>query len=252
MRFKNKVAIITGGTSGMGRAAVLGFAKEGAAVVVNDIDEKRLTEFADEVTSMGAKITLASGDITKHETINSMVADAIKDYGRIDILFNYVGGDPDLAPQKPFTEQTEAFWDKMINLNLKSTILTCRAVLDTMIKQKSGKIINTGAIAGKIGGPNMALYSAVKGGVIAFTKSLAQEMAQYNINVNCVCPGPIETPGMKKVFSDQSLEQATAIVPLKRLGLPEEVASAVLYLASDEAAFITGQALSVDGGATMI
>lgn len=252
MRFKDKVAIITGGTSGMGRAAALGFAKEGAAIVVNDIDEKRLSEFADEVASMGGKITLAPGDITRHETINGIVANAIKDYGRIDILFNYVGGDPDLAPQKPFTEQAEAFWDKMINLNLKSTILTCRAVLDTMIKQKGGKIINTGAIAGKIGGPNMALYSAVKGGVIAFTKSLALEMARYNINVNCVCPGPIETPGMKKVFSNQSLEQATAIVPLKRLGLPEEVASAVLYLASDEAAFITGQALSVDGGATMI
>lgn len=252
MRYKDKVAVVTGGTSGMGRAAVLGFARDGAAVVVNDINEKGLTELVEKIRSAGGKATPAPGDITKHATINGMVDKALKDYGRIDILFNYVGGDPDLAPQKPFTEQTEEFWDKMINLNLKSTILTCRAVLDTMISRKSGKIINTGAIAGKIGGPNMALYSAVKGGVIAFTKALAIEMAQYNINVNCVCPGPIETPGMKKVFSDQSMEQATAIVPLKRLGRPEEVASAVLYLASEEAAFITGQALSVDGGATMI
>jgi 2-hydroxycyclohexanecarboxyl-CoA dehydrogenase len=252
MKFKGKVALITGGSSGMGRAAALGFSREGAAVVVNDIDEKKLSFVADEINSAGGKITAVPGDITKHETIRRMVNKAVEDYGRIDVLFNYVGGDPDLAPQKAFIDQTEEYWDKMINLNLKSTILACRAVLDTMIKQKSGKIINTGAVAGKIGGPNIALYSAVKGGIIAFSKALALEFAQYNINVNCICPGPIETPGLKKVFSDQNLGQVTAIVPLKRLGLPEEVASAVLYLASDEAAFITGQALSVDGGATMI
>jgi 2-hydroxycyclohexanecarboxyl-CoA dehydrogenase len=252
MRFNGKVAIVTGGSSGMGRAAALGFSREGAAVVVNDIDEKNLSSFADEIRSSGGKITTVPGDITKHETINRIVKEAVEDYGRIDILFNYVGGDPDLAPQKAFIDQTEEYWDKMINLNLKSTILVCRAVIDIMIKQKSGKIINTGAIAGKVGGPNMALYSAVKGGIIAFTKALAHELAQYRINVNCVCPGPIETPGLKRVFSDQNIGQVTAIVPLKRLGLPEEIASAVLYLASDEAAFITGQALSVDGGATMI
>jgi len=252
MRFKDKVAIITGGSSGMGMAAALGFSREGAAVIVNDINEKKLFAISDEIRSAGGRISAVAGDITKHETINEIVSRAVEEYGRIDVLFNYVGGDPDLAPQKAFIGQTEEYWDRMISLNLKSTILMCRAVLDTMIKQGSGKIINTGAVAGKIGGPNMALYSAVKGGIIAFTKALAQELAQYKINVNCVCPGPVETPGLKRVFSDQDMEQITAIVPLKRLGLPEEVASAVLYLASDEAAFITGQALSVDGGATMI
>jgi 2-hydroxycyclohexanecarboxyl-CoA dehydrogenase len=139
----------------------------------------------------------------------------------------------------------------MIELNLKSTIKTCRAVLNPMMEQKYGKIINTGAIAGKIGGPCMALYSAVKGGIIAFTKALAIEMAPYKINVNSVCPGPTETPGMKTVL-ENAPDQVAAITALKRVGKPEEVASAVLYLASDEAAFITGQAISVDGGATMI
>ena len=252
MRFNDRVAIVTGGASGMGRAAVLGFAAEGAVVVVNDIDEAGLQATADAVRALGGSVALAPGDITAQETIDLMVGRAKTDFGRIDILFNYVGGDPDLSPQRPFLEQTDDFWDRMIAINLKSTIRACRAVLATMIEEGKGRIINTGAVAGKIGGPNMALYSAVKGGVIAFTKALALETAAHGITVNCVCPGPVATPGLQRVFADQVAEEILQIVPLHRLGTPEEVASAVLYLASDEAAFITGQALSVDGGATRI
>lgn len=252
MRFKDKVAIITGGTSGMGREAVLGFVREGASVVVNDIDEEKLSQMVDEIKTMGGGMIPAPGDITKADTINAMVDSALKNWGRIDVLFNYVGGEPNQAPLSPFVEQSEDFWDRMITLNLKSTIMACRAALNPMMQQRYGKIINTGAIAGKVGGPNMVLYSAVKGGIIAFTKALAVEMAPYNINVNCICPGPIETPGIQKVFSNVSREEVAAISPLNRLGKAEEVASAVLYLSSDDAAFITGQALSVDGGATRI
>ena len=140
----------------------------------------------------------------------------------------------------------------MIALNLMSTIRACHAVLEPMIEQGYGRIINTGAVAGKIGGPNMAVYSAVKGGVIAFTKALALETAPHGVTANCVCPGPIATPGLQRVFADQSAPAVTGIVPLGRLGTPDEVASAVLYLASDDAAFITGQAVSVDGGVTRI
>jgi 2-hydroxycyclohexanecarboxyl-CoA dehydrogenase len=252
MRFTDRVAVVTGGASGMGRAAVLRFAAEGAAVVVNDIDEAGLEATAAAVRAQGGKAVVAPGDITSLETIDLMVDRAVTAFGRIDILFNYVGGDPDLAPQQPFAQQTDDFWDRMIAVNLKSTIRACRAVLDGMVAQGYGRIINTGAVAGKIGGPNMALYSAVKGGVIAFTKALALELAPSGITVNCVCPGPIATPGLQRVFADQGAHDVTAIVPLGRLGTPDEVAGAVLYLASDEASFITGQALSVDGGATRI
>jgi len=252
MRFKDKVAVVTGGTSGMGRAAVLGFAKEGASVVVNDIDAEKLEEVAEEIKSTGGDVLTIRGDITKKETISRMVNDTIQRFSKIDILFNYVGGEPNLGPHAPFLEQNDEFWDKMIELNLKSTMLACQAVLQKMIKRKYGKIINTGAIAGKVGAPNMAPYSAVKGGIIALTKALAIEMAPFEININCVCPGPVATPGLQKVFAEIDEDFIADITALKRIGKPEEVASAVLYLASDEAAFITGQAVSVDGGATMV
>lgn len=252
MRFKDKVAAITGGTSGMGLAAVLGFVREGASVVVNDINEEGLEGISEKIQSMGGDVLTVHGDITKKETISRMVNDATAKYNKIDILFNYVGGEPDLGPHTSFMEQSTDFWDRMIDLNLKSTMLVCQAVLEKMIKHRYGKIINTGAIAGKVGAPHMVPYSAVKGGIIALTKALAMEMAPYKINVNCVCPGPIETPGFRKIFNGIDDVVAADVTVLKRIGKPEEVASAVLYLASDEAAFITGQAFSVDGGATMI
>jgi 2-hydroxycyclohexanecarboxyl-CoA dehydrogenase len=258
MRFTDKVAIVTGGAAGMGRAAALGFAAEGAALVINDIDEARLQSLAGEVAVLGGRVAVAPGDITDPATAALLVERAEADFGRVDILFNYAGGDPDLAPQTPFVEQSEDFWERMIAMNLTSTMRTCRAALASMMARcdagggSGGRIVNTGAIAGKIGGPGMALYSAVKGGVIAFTKALALEAAPYGITVNCVCPGPIATPGLTRVFADQVPEEIVGIVPLRRVGTPEEIASAVLYLASDEAAFITGQAVSVDGGATRI
>lgn len=252
MRFKDKVAIVTGGSAGIGEAAVLGFVKEGASVVVNGRNEERLNNISEKIHSMGGNVTLAQGDVTKKETINSMVEKAMENYGKIDILFNYVGGEPDLKPTTPFLDQDEEFWDKMIDLNLRSTIRACKAVLEKMVENKYGKIINTGAMSGRVGGPNMALYSAVKGGIIAFTKALAREMAPYNININCVSPGPTMTPGFEELFGKMGFERAKQVPLFKRLGTSEEVASMVIYLASDEASFITGQAIAVDGGATMV
>jgi 2-hydroxycyclohexanecarboxyl-CoA dehydrogenase len=252
MRFQGKVVIITGGSAGIGKAAALGFAREGAAVVINGRNEANLHHAAAEIQAAGGEVTAVQGDVTKTADIKVIVSRTLDRYGRIDILFNYVGGDPDMAPLTLFVEQTEEYWDRMIEINLKTTILFSRAVLDSMIPQRYGKIINTAAIAGRIGSSRMVLYSTVKGGIIAFTKALAKEVAQFNINVNCISPGPTDTPGLAKVFANRDPKLAGAITVLGRVGRPEEVASAVIYLASDEAAFITGQTLAVDGGATMV
>jgi 2-hydroxycyclohexanecarboxyl-CoA dehydrogenase len=252
MRFKDKVVIITGGTSGMGEAATLGFVQEGASVVINDISQERLDQTAEKIKQQGGAILTVQGDITKQDTIDRLMSEAVHAHGQIDILFNYVGGEPHLGPHTSFLEQGVEFWNQMVDLNLISTMLTCQAALKQMIPRKYGKIINTGAIAGKVGAPNMAPYSAVKGGIIALTKALAQEMAPYQININCVCPGPVYTPGMAKIFEDVDETAVADITALKRIGQPQEIASAVLYLASEESSFITGQAIAVDGGATMI
>jgi 2-hydroxycyclohexanecarboxyl-CoA dehydrogenase len=258
MRFENKVAIITGGSEGMGKAAAVGFAKEGAAIVITSRSQEKLSVVEKEIQSLGGKVTVVPGDITDDDHIYSVVDKTLKEYGRVDILFNYVGGSPDLKPVAFFIEEDKSYWEKMIRLNLWSTMIFCRAVLDPMMKQRYGKIINTSAMAGKVGAARMAAYSAAKGGVIAFTKALALEMAPYNINVNCVCPGPIATPGAEKVIGAMMKEPAAPDTPqtggpiMHRMGTPWEVASAVLYLASDDAAFITGQPLSVDGGGSMV
>jgi NAD(P)-dependent dehydrogenase (short-subunit alcohol dehydrogenase family) len=252
MRFTNKVAIITGGSQGMGKAAALGFAKEGASVVITSRSEEKLKKAADEIRAAGGSVMPVKGDVTKSESIKAVVDRVLKEYGRVDILFNYVGGEPDLKPMTLFTEQNEDYWDRMIDLNLKSTILFSRAVLDSMIKQKYGKIVNTAAIAGRTGAPRMVLYCAVKSGIIGFTRGLAMEVASYNINVNCVSPGPINTPGFNMIFGEEGIKRSSDFVPLKRIGRPEDVANAAIFLASDEASFITGQTLAVDGGATMV
>jgi 2-hydroxycyclohexanecarboxyl-CoA dehydrogenase len=251
MRFKDRVVIISGGTAGMGKKAALDFAQEGAAVVITSRSEEKLKKAADEIRAVG-KVTAIKGDVTRSDSIKAVVAKVLEQYGKVDILFNYVGGEPDLKPMKLFTEQTEDYWDKMIELNLKSTIIFSRAVLDSMIKQKYGKIINTAAAAGRVGSPRMVLYSTVKAGIIAFTKSLAMEVAEYNINVNCVSPGPINTPGFNTLFGQEGVARSAEHVPLQRIGRPEDVANAVLFLASDDSSFITGQTLAIDGGMTTV
>ena len=252
MRFEKRVAILSGGGSGMAREAALILAKEGASVVISDINEENLNSVADEIRAIGGKVTTVPGDVTDSKCVNETVGKALEQYGKVDILFNYVGGEPNLSPMSLFTEQGEDHWKRMIELNLWSTIIFSRAVLDSMIEHKYGKIINTAAIAGRIGSAKMVLYSAVKGGIIAFTKALAIEVAPYNINVNCVSPGPTSTPGFNALFGEEGVKGTEDFVPLKRIGSPEDIANAVVFLASDEASFITGQTLAVDGGVTMV
>jgi 2-hydroxycyclohexanecarboxyl-CoA dehydrogenase len=254
MRFDHRTAIITGAGAGMGRAAALGFAGEGAHVFINDIAQASLEDTARQIRTAGGRVTAVAGDATQSECVRNIVEKALAQSGKIDILFNYVGGPNAGIPLKSFMLDDEAVWDGVINLNLKTTLRFTRAVLDGMIKNRYGKIINTGSGAGRTGAAGMALYAAAKGGVIAFTKSLALEVARYNINVNCVCPGPVATPALLKgVESNPAMLKAYQdSIPLKRLGRPEEISSAVLFLASEEASFITGQTLSIDGGQVMI
>jgi 2-hydroxycyclohexanecarboxyl-CoA dehydrogenase len=263
MRFTDKVAIISGGSEGMGKAAAVGFAKEGASVVITSRSKEKCEAAANEIKAFGGKVLIVPGDITNDDHIYSVVDKALKEFGKVDILFNYAGGSPDNKAVGPFIKEDKTYWDKLIRVNLWATIIFCRAAIDPMMKQKYGKIVNTAAMAGKVGAANMVVYSGAKAGVIGFTKGLAQEMVPYNINVNCVCPGPVATPGAEKVIGAMMKTEAAAGKGpggpppgrpgvINRMGTPWEVASAVLYLASDDAAFINGQPLSVDGGGSMV
>ena len=263
MRFTDKVAIISGGSAGMGKAAAIGFAKEGASVVITARSKENCAAVAAEIKALGGKVLAVPGDINNDDHIYSVVDQTLKAFGKVDILFNYAGGSPDYKPVSMFINEDKDYWDKLIRVNLWATIIFCRAVLDPMMKQKYGKIVNTAAMAGKVGAARMTVYSGAKAGVIGFTKGLAQEMVPYNINVNCVCPGPIATPGAEKVIGAMMKAEAAAgsgpASPppgrpgvMARMGTAWEVASAVLYLASDDAAFINGQPLSVDGGGSMV
>ena len=252
MEFKDKVVIVTGGGRGIGEAIATGFAKKGAQVVVADILEDVARKVVKEIKSQGGKGLFIKTDVTKTQEVESAAKECADRFGKIDILVNNVGW------YEPFyfMDTDEGFWNKIIDINLIGTLRFCKAVLGYMVEKRYGRIINIGSDAGRVGDVGDAAYVAAKGGVIAFTKGLAREVARYGINVNCVCPGPTETP----LFEEQKKSELGAklmvgierAVPLRRAGKPEEVAAGVLFLASDEASFVTGQTLSISGGLTMV
>jgi len=249
-RLKDKVAIVTGGGSGIGAATSRLFAKEGAKVAVADLDEESAARIAREVEEAGGQAVAAKVDVTSREEIDRVVHDILERWGKIDILVNSAG----MGELEWFLDGDEDTWDKLIAVNLKGTMLFCRVVLPSMVERRYGKIINVASAAGKIGAGMQVVYSAAKAGVDGFTKSLAREVARYRINVNVICPGPTDTPMFNVLSEDnpklkEMLIQATA---QKRIGSPEEQAAAALFLASDEAEFVTGHSLLVDGGTTMI
>jgi len=242
MRLKNKVALITGGGSGIGEATVLKFAEEGAKIVINDVNEDNANKLAEKLKAKDSEVLVCIADVCNKSDVEKMIKQVIEKFGKLDILVNNAGINRDSFVKK----MTEEQWDKVININLKGTFLCAQAALGPMMEQKSGRIINTASI-GALGNLGQANYSASKAGVIGLTKTLALEGARYNINVNCVSPGATNTSmtaGMPPEIADKVKKK----IPLRRFAEPEEIANAHLFLASDESNYITGQVLFVDGG----
>ena len=245
---KNKVAIVTGARRGMGRAHALALAKAGAKVVVADISQEECEKVVQEIKKNKGEAIAVKCDVTKKEEIDQMIQAAVKEWGKLDILVNNAG----IAEFVPFMEMTEAEWDKTIDINLKGYFLCAQAAAKEMAKQKSGAIVNIASVAmGQIGVgfPNLAHYCASKGGIVGMSEAMAIELAPYNIRVNVVSPGVIDTPMIDPVRQDKaSMDGIMGRVPLHRVGKPEEVANAVVFLASDDSSYMTGSVVVVDGG----
>jgi 3-oxoacyl-[acyl-carrier protein] reductase len=243
MRFDGKKAVVVGGGGGMGRAICCGFAKEGADVAVLDLVLENAEKVAKEVRDSGHKAIAMKVDIGDFKTVHDCINGVYKEFKHIDILVNGAG----YGDLVPFAEMTEETWDRCIATHLKGTFNAMRAVINGMISQHSGRIISISSIAGVTGTPKHCQYSAAKAGVIGLTKALAKEVASEGITVNAIAPGAIKTPFVKNV-PQSSLDIFIKATLAGRWGTPEEIAALVLYLASDEAGFVTGQVININGG----
>ncbi|MEE4146100.1 MAG: SDR family oxidoreductase [Halieaceae bacterium] len=245
---REKVALVTGGGSGIGRAAALAFAGEGASVVVVDVDAEQGHATVKAIEQAGGQAMFIRADVSQRADVEAMVLKAVEVYGKLDCAFNNAGIEG--AVGLPVVDYPEDTWDRVIDINLKGVWLCMKYELAQMLKQGGGAIVNTASIAGLVGGTFGSAYYASKHGVVGLTKAAAIEYGNSAIRVNAVCPGVIRTEMADRLMKDnESIETAiTALHPLGRLGTPQEVAETVVWLSSDQASFITGQALAVDGG----
>jgi 2-hydroxycyclohexanecarboxyl-CoA dehydrogenase len=247
-----RVALVTGGGRGIGRAIVLALAADGRAVAAADLDAETAEEAAGAVEADGGRALAVELDVTDSSSAVRAIDQVSEALGPVDVLVNNAGWDE----LKPFLETDERFWDQVIEVNFKGCLRMSRAVLPGMVERGWGRLVNIGSDAGRVGSTNEAVYSGAKGAIVAFTKSIARETARSGVTANAVCPGPTRTPLLEGMAAESeagekliaALERS---VPMRRLGEPEDVASAVVFLASDAAGFITGQTLSVSGGLTM-
>jgi 2-hydroxycyclohexanecarboxyl-CoA dehydrogenase len=241
-----RTAVVTGAGSGIGAAIARVLAEAGASVAVADIAEDAADRTVAEIRDGGGTASAFAADVTNLESMQTLRSDIEATYGTASILVNNAGwGKP-----QPFVENEPPFWDRVLAINLLGPVLVTRTFLDPMMSAREGRIINISSDAGRVGSTGETVYAGAKGGVIAFTKSLAREMARHGLNVNCVCPGPTATPFFEKQ-PEKMQEALVRAIPFRRLANPEEIAGAVAFFASDHATFITGQVLSVSGGLTM-
>jgi 2-hydroxycyclohexanecarboxyl-CoA dehydrogenase len=246
MDMRDKTVIVTGGASGIGKATAFLLAREGARVIVGDVDEAGGRAAAAEAAAERLALDYLPLDLLERNSIDAFVAAAHARKSPLAGLVNAAGWDQ----IEPFMENPPEMWDRVIAINLMGAIRLTRGVLGPMVEARGGKIVNIASDAGRVGSMGETVYAAAKGGLIAFTKSLAREMARYKINVNCVCPGPTETPLFQRQ-PERMREALTRAIPFRRIAQPGEIAEAVLFFAGPRSDYITGQVLSVSGGLTM-
>ncbi len=251
MKLDQRIAVITGAGSGIGQAMARLFAREGARILAADVNESAAQETARMVTEAGGTGQAFAGDVSRPDAVRAMIDAAIAAFGRIDILCNNAG----IGSTTDVVECEPEEWDRVMTVNVKSVYLGCKYAIPHMLAQGGGVILNTASVAGMVGLPKRASYSASKGAVIALTRQVAVEYVEQGIRVNCLCPGTVDSPWVGRLLkqADDPVAARQALVarqPLGRLGTPDEIAAAALYLVSDDAAFITGTGLVIDGGLT--
>ena len=246
MEFTDRIAVVTGGASGIGKATAEGLAQGGASVCIGDIARDKGEEAAAAIRGKGQTAEFFQVDMTNHDSIKAFAAAALKRFGRVDVLVNGAGW----SKNTPFVQTDDAFWDTIISLNFVGPMRLTKALLPQMLERKYGKIVNISSDAGRVGSLGETVYSGAKAGLIGFTKGLAREGARHNVMVNCVCPGPTDTPLLHAV-EQKYLDAFVKAIPMRRFGKPAEIADAVLFFAGPRSDYVTGQVLSVSGGLTM-
>jgi len=246
MQLNDKIAVVTGGASGIGQATAEALAAQGATVCIGDIALDRGETVAAGIRRKGGKAECLQLDLTSADSVRAFAAAALQRFGRVDILVNGAGW----GKTQPFVDSDDEFWQRVINLNFVGPMRLTKALLPQMFERKSGRIINVSSDAGRVGSLGETVYSGAKAGLIGFTKALAREGARYGVTVNCVCPGPTDTPLLAAV-PEKIRDAFIKAIPLRRFAKPEEVAGAIVYFALEQSGYVTGQVLSVSGGLTM-
>jgi NAD(P)-dependent dehydrogenase (short-subunit alcohol dehydrogenase family) len=244
-RLKDKVALITGGASGIGRATSLLFAREGARVVIVDVATEGGNETARQIAAGGGAATFLEADVSISSEVRAFIEATVKAHGRLDVLFNNAGIE---GPSAKLADYDEDDWARVMAIDLTAVFLAMKYAIPQMVRQGGGVIISTASVAGLVGFPGSAAYAAAKAGVINLTRLAAVEYAKQNVRVNCICPGIIDTPMAERVLAGKSDERVNRLQPVGRFGRPEDIASAALFLASDESSFASGAPFIIDGG----